>query len=259
MRVMTAAARSATAVSVLLIGLTNAHAQTTFISVNGGRQLASNDFTHDVTFSFAVLPNTFANVTEKVEYPVGSTAAFDVGGGMYVTRNMGVGATFTLVKQTKQASLSSEIPDFGFGPIQRTGMTEFNRSERGVHIQLMGIVPVHERLTLSFFGGPSFVAVTQDVMAQVGFGSFVVPRQELDDTGWGFNVGGDVAWFFTSNIGIGGGVRFTRATVDFANLLRETASPSGNAGNPPFLAGDHRVESDAGGAQLTAGMRLRFP
>lgn len=43
MRVMTAAARSATAVSVL---------------------------------------------TERVEYPVGNTAAFDVGGGVYVTRNM---------------------------------------------------------------------------------------------------------------------------------------------------------------------------
>jgi hypothetical protein len=259
MRVMTAAARSATAVSVLLIGLTNAQAQTAFISVNGGRQLASNDFTHDVTFSFAVLPNTFANVTEKVEYPVGNTAAFDVAGGVYATRNIGVGAAFTLVKQNQQASLTSEIPDFGVGPIHRMGMTAFDRSEKGIHVQLMGMVPVHERLTLCFFGGPSFAAVTQDVIAQVGFGSFVVPRQELDDTAWGFNVGGDVAWFFTNNIGIGGAVRFTRATVEFPNLLRETASPSGNAGNPPFLEGQRRVESDAGGTQLMVGMRFRFP
>jgi outer membrane protein with beta-barrel domain len=259
MRVMTAAVRSATTVSALLIGLTNAHAQTAFMSVNGGGQLASNDFTHEVTFSFAVLPNRFANLTDKAEYPVGNTAAFDVAGGVYVTRNIGVGAAFTLVKQNEQASLTSEIPDFGVGPIHRTGMTAFDRSERGIHIQLMGIVPVHDRLTLCFFGGPSFVAVTQDVIAQVGFGSFVVPRQELDDTAWGFNVGGDVAWFFTNNIGIGGGVRLTRATVEFPNLLRETASPSGNAGNPPFLEGERRVESDAGGAQLTVGMRFRFP
>ena len=265
MRSMIAVTRSTTVVFALLIGLTDAHAQTAFISVNGGGQLASNDFTHEVTFSFVVLPDRTVNVTDKANYPVRNHAAFDVGGGVYLTRNIAVGATFSLVKQTDEASFSEEIPDFGFGPLQRTGIAAFDRSERGIHFQLMGIAPVRERLTLSVFGGPSFVVVTQDVFAKCGlaeaFGQRCqgVVRQELDDTAWGFNVGADIAYFVTNNIGIGGGVRFARATAKFENLLRETVSPGGTVGTPPFLAGERLVKSDAGGAQLIVGMRLRFP
>ena len=65
---------------------------------------------------------------------------------------------------------------------------------------------------------------------------------------WGFNVGAEVAFFFSDNVGIGGGIRFTRATVAFENFI-----------NTKSTGETVLVDSDAGGAQVTAGVRLRFP
>ena len=66
-----------------------------------------------------------------------------------------------------------------------------------------------------------------------------VDSRRISGTATGFNVGADVRWMFTRNIGVGGLVRFTRAKVDLEIDSRT-------------------VQVDAGGAQVGAGLRLAF-
>ena len=71
--------------------------------------------------------------------------------------------------------------------------------------------------------------------------------RKLRDSAWGANAGVDVSYFFTDLFGVGFNGRFTRATVKFENLISTSLM------NAPV-----QVDSDAGGAQVSAGFRLRF-
>ncbi len=94
------------------------------------------------------------------------------------------------------------------------------------------------------FGGPSFFTVKQSVVTAVQrneaypfdeatFSGATVATEEESTNG--FNIGADVAWYFTKNVGVGGIVRFSSATAAFS-------------------VGD----VDAGGALVGGGLRLRF-
>ena len=94
------------------------------------------------------------------------------------------------------------------------------------------------------FGGPSFFTVKQSVVTAVqrteaypfdeATFSGATVATEVESTN-GFNIGADVAWYFTKNVGVGGIVRFSSATAAFS-------------------VGD----VDAGGALVGGGLRLRF-
>jgi hypothetical protein len=43
--------------------------------------------------------------------------------------------------------------------------------------------------------------------------------KEVSGSAVGFHVGGDSAWFFTRNVGVGGTVRFNRGTIAIAEPL----------------------------------------
>ena len=99
-------------------------------------------------------------------------------------------------------------------------------------------------MTVVAFGGPSFFTVKQSVVTAVQrteaypydeatFSGATVETEEESTNG--FNVGADVAYYFTKNIGVGGIVRFSSATAAFS-------------------LGD----VDAGGALVGGGVRLRF-
>jgi hypothetical protein len=106
------------------------------------------------------------------------------------------------------------------------------------------LVPISPKLLLMIFGGPSQFTVRQTVVTAVGFSesfpydeaqftSATVSTEEESKTG--FNVGADVAYYFTRNLGVGGIVRFARASVTFSS-----------------------GEVDAGGVIVGGGVRLRF-
>jgi hypothetical protein len=59
----------------------------------------------------------------------------------------------------------------------------------------------------------------------------------------GYHVGGDVRYFFTTHVGVGGVVRFTAADVELTGTLFKPA-------------GTTTVK--AGGLQAGGGLRLRF-
>ena len=67
------------------------------------------------------------------------------------------------------------------------------------------------------------------------------PAQRVNGTATGFNVGADVGKRFARHAGIGGGVRFSRATISLAVPNSTTT-----------------VSVKAGGVAIAAGLRLYF-
>src|SRR6185295_12014494 len=100
------------------------------------------------------------------------------------------------------------------------------------------------------YGGPSLFTVRQTLVTDVTYSeSFpfdtatftgAQTTESTSKTEVGFHIGGDVAWKFTRNVGIGGMVRFARAEATL------------NATNNSL------VTVDIGGLQFGGGIRLAF-
>jgi hypothetical protein len=99
-------------------------------------------------------------------------------------------------------------------------------------------------------GGPTFFNVSQDLVSDVivtdtypydtaAFSSATVSKVSVGKTG--FNVGGDVAYKFSKNVGVGGLIRYSKASVNF-----------------PLAGAASGVTTDVGGLQAGGGIRFYF-
>ena len=216
-----------------------------FISVNGLYQFTSNDFDDS-----APLRVNAENGRLETDYDVGGGLAFDVSGGVVLWRNLAVGVGLTRVSTSTLTTIDAQVPHpFFFNqPRSVTGEFEGDRSELAVHIQAKWIAPVSNKLFVTVFGGPSFFQVEQSIVDSVEytesypFDTATFSRaivNEQSESKMGFNVGGDVAYFISNQVGVGGIVQYSGATV-------EMALPAGTA------------DVKAGGLQIGGGLRLRF-
>lgn len=238
-------------VFVLAAGVASAAAQTlserVFLSVNGGYQVSSDDFTDQVAFRRNAEDSRF-----EADYEVQSGPAFDVSGGVALWRRLAVAVGVTRFTRSTPTTFSAEVPHPFFFDTPRAVSGEIGglrREELGVHVQARGILPVGERWQVMVFGGPSFFQVEQDLVRDFSIDESY-PYDEATFTGGtsgaakksaaGLNGGADVAFFFTRQVGIGFGVQYAGASVDL---------PSADGGT---------VELEAGGLQAGAGLRLRF-
>lgn len=244
------------AVAIVLVSPVLAHAQQSWLAVNGGGQVASNSFAH-------VVDVPLFRTSLRAHYPVRHGGVFDVGTGFFFpwsiglgSVRVGLGASFTLASVGHDATLQAEIrsalvPD---GPLRFEGVEPLARSEKGGHIHVAGSLPVGERTSVSIYAGPSYLSVDHDVVSDIDIplvGTGAISRSsalEVHGNAWGFNAGADVAFFLTDRLGVGFGVRVTGATVRIENLLLRNAA-----------AQRSRVASRAGGVQMLGGVRLRLP
>ena len=216
-----------------------------FISVNGLFQVTSNDFDDSETIRVNAENGRF-----DTDYEVGGGFAFDVSGGVVVWRNLAVGGGLTRFSTSTPTTINAQIPHPFFFNQPRTVAGEFegDRSELAVHIQAKWLVPVNDKFVVAIFGGPSFFQVEQTIVTDVDysesypFDTATFTRAITDDqseSAMGFHVGGDFAYYFSNQVGVGGVVQYSGATV-------EMAVPSGTA------------DVKAGGLQVGGGLRLRF-
>jgi len=217
-----------------------------FVHVNGGFQAASTDFTETITFR-----SNGEDASATTAHAVDGSFLFDVSGGVFVSENLAVGAAVSRSSKDSDAAVSARLPHPFFFNNDRLvdGTQPASRTETAVHIQAQWFVPINDQIEVGVFGGPSFFSVEQGFVRGVAFtdafpfesATFVsAPTALQSESAVGFNAGADVMVFLTPNMGIGGLVRFSRASVDFA-------------------AGDGGTQSlDAGGVQVGGGLRLRF-
>ena len=216
-----------------------------FVSISGGVQQAASDISDH--FSFSKNQETEAI---DVKYPMKPWTLFDVGGSFRVWKGLAFGAAFSRTSGNGDADVTASVPHpFFFNqPRSVTGEFDGDRKETAVHVQVKWLVPVSNKMLVTIFGGPSFFKVEQDIVNDfeysesypfdtATFTRAVAANQS--ESAIGVNVGGDVAYYFSPNVGVGGMAQYSGATV-------EMTLPSGT--------GDVK----AGGFQVGGGIRLRF-
>ncbi|HVQ14271.1 MAG TPA: outer membrane beta-barrel protein [Vicinamibacterales bacterium] len=208
-------------------------------------QVNSNDFDDTAT-----IRRNAENGRLDTAYAVGGGPAFDISGSYLVWKQLAVGVGLTLFSTSTTTTINAQVPHPFFFNQPRTVTGEFDgdRSETAVHIQAKWLIPVNPRMLVTIFGGPSFFSVKQDIVSDFEFSESYpydtatftrAIAASQSESAVGVNIGGDVAYFFTPNVGVGGTAQYSGATV-------EMTVPSGTA------------DVKAGGLQVGGGLRLRF-
>lgn len=197
----------------------------------------------------------------EVDYRNPTGASFDFGGGFLLTPRVGLGVSFSGTAHKDTAGLRARIPhpfiSNAFGTDDADTDRKLERVEGAVHVQAVHVLPLRsDRVRVRVFGGPTFFRVQQDLVSDIRYEQvFLVfnpanqititnyETRRVEETGWGYHVGGDVSLFFTRVIGVGGFARFSHGsvTIDDADLLS-----------------DDPIKLKAGGLQAGGGLRLKF-
>lgn len=170
-----------------------------------------------------------------------------------------IGVGFNFGRQTSQdiAGLGISIPHPVFSNRSAVDGTttdkDLERVERAVHLQGMLVLADSPTFRIRAFGGPTSFHVRQDTVSDIAYlqvftllGGNAVEITDYDTekslaSAWGFNVGADATYFVAPQIGVGGFVRFSRATVNLSDLDGNIISPI-----------------EVGGTQVGVGLRVRF-
>jgi hypothetical protein len=216
------------------------------IGVNGGVQTGATRLTDHFEFETNV-----ETATVDVKYPARAAVLIDGSVAVRLWKQLGAGVAVSETTRSGSADVDARIPHPLLFQQPRTvsgSQSGVSDAQTGIHLQLSYAVPVTRRLTITLAGGPSYVHVSQDVVSDVKYSesypydvaTFTSATTKPTTAGAvGFNAGADVRWMFARSFGIGGMVRFTRATVDLGS-------------------GDRALSVDAGGVQVGAGVRVAF-
>ena len=211
------------------------------VSVNASYLAATRTFDDTRTFDLYAEQGSFTT-----DYDIEARVGLDAGGFVRVWQGLAVGGAFTTYKDDGDLLIEGSIPHplLFNQPRAIEGTAPGTREETAFHLQVAYIVPVNEKLQVVVFGGPSFFTVKQSVVTTVQWNE-AYPFDEATFTGatveteeeqkTGFNVGADVGYYFSKNVGVGGIIRFSQTKVTFS-----------------------LGEVDAGGAMVGGGLRLRF-
>lgn len=218
-----------------------------FVVVNGAYQLAANDFSDG-----AARRENAEDGRLDTSYVVKAGPVFDIAGGAIVWRQVGVGVGVSRFSTSTPASIKGTVPHpFFFNRVRSVSgdVQGLMREELAIHVQARGVFQAGPRLQVMVFGGPSFFKVKQGVVTDFAI-SESYPYDDAtfraatttngDASKIGFNAGGDVAFFFARQIGVG-------ATVQFAGTTM--ALPA---------AGGATQDVKVGGGKAGGGLRLRF-
>jgi len=218
------------------------------ISVDGAYQLGGDDFGETVSFF-----ENAENGSFSTDYDVKSGPALNVSVGANIWRNLGVGIGVTRYSKSTPIALSASVPHpFFFNRARSVSgdITGLDREELAVHVQARATFLPTARIQAIVFGGPSFFTVKQgivndfEITETYPYDTAAFSRglsTDVEESKIGFNVGADVGYFFTRQVGIGGSVQWAGTTID--------APASGGTGT---------FEMKAGGLQTGVGVRFRF-
>lgn len=182
----------------------------------------------------------------------------NIGAGFNFHPRVGLGFHFLAVKYDMPVGLAVSIPHPIFANRFATDAdvtsSQLERTDRSLDILATFTAPTPDAIRVRVFGGPTYFRVRQNMVSLIRYtqvfnllGANVVDITTFDDedvegSAWGFNVGADVAYFFSRHVGVGGVVRFNQGTVDI------DSEP---------LTGDS-AELKAGHTLVGGGLRLRF-
>jgi hypothetical protein len=218
-----------------------------WVSVNVGVQVPADEITDRFEFQRFV-----ETATVDVDYDAEPGVFFDGGVGVLLWKRLGAAVGFSRFTHDGSAQIEAHIPhpffDNRLREISGTAET-VTRNETGIHMQATVTAEAGDKFIVIVSGGPSYLRVDQDLVTGVQY-SESFPFDEATFTAadltrtngsaLGFNAGADLLWMAGRQWGIGGMVRYSRATVDLDTDDGRT------------------ISTKAGGVQVGAGIRLRF-
>ena len=227
---------------------------TGFLHINGGVQAADRAVTR--TFEESLYGET-AMLEATMTSPSGTVV--DAWAGVRVWRDVGIGLGATVVNGSGTIGLEGSVPSPLFVGRPREASFELaglKHQQVGVHLPLVYMVPVSERVHVAVSAGPSWFRLRYDSLA-VRVGAEALPYDAVpltaqptaatESTAIGYNAALDVTYLLTRWFGAGLYLRYTGATVD-------VALPGGLRADGPGAT----ASVGLGGVQAGAGFRFRF-
>jgi len=206
------------------------------------------------------LYNEAASWTFRYEVP--GTNGIDIAGGAFFTPTIGIGIAVSHGASEAPPVITATLPHPRYYNASATGTltgaTPSKRTETAVHMQVVFRPKMsNPRLQVRLFGGPSYFSASQQLVTnfrynQIWLGSaqqVAITGYDQSDKGgsaWGFNVGGDVAYFFSKTIGVGGMARYAAGSADFPNTAQD------------IVASGQTQSIKLGGVAFGFGLRVRF-
>ncbi len=218
-----------------------------FVNINGSVQTDDRTVTHSLT---ETLYGETATYEAMMTSPGGTV--LDAWAGVRLWGDVGVALGATVLNARGTTAIAGSVPSPLFRNRHRAESIErpgLNHQQVGVHLPLVYMLPVSERVHVAVSAGPSWFRLRHDALAGVTIGNETPPYTmvELTDfattveegNGFGYNAALDVTYLLTRYFGVGLFLRYTGGSVEM-----------------PFPGGDQSVE--VGGVQAGAGLRLRF-
>jgi hypothetical protein len=218
-----------------------------FVNAGGGLQLASGGFDETHTEQIAVEDSTW-----DARYARKNGPLVDVGGGVRLWKGLFAAVSYSWHDQSEPVTVSAKVPHpFFFNQprtVEGTSSPLANR-EQAIHVSGTYVVPAGKRFEISVSAGPSFFIAEREFVTEVQYteeypfdtATFTgIASKTAKKKAMGANVGFDVTWLLTRQVGLGVLVRASQGSLNFT-------TPAGGA-----------VKVDAGGVQTVAGLRFRF-
>lgn len=209
-----------------------------YVTVNVGAQVGGHDFLDTTTFSLYG-----QNAVVESAQGISGGAFFDIGAAYRVWgRNILAGVSYSRTSSDSDVAIAASIPD----PVVTNNPRSVTATQSGadhvenaIHLDLIWMMPVADKLDVGFFAGPTIFSVKQDTVVTLNVTEPVptvtAPLESVTKTTVGINAGVDVQYMLSPRWGVGGLARYTWGSADFD--------------------GDGLT---LGGLQLGAGVRVRF-
>lgn len=209
-----------------------------FVSVNAGGQAGSHELRDSVTF-----PLYGQNAVVETAQGISGGAFFDFGAAYRVWgNNVLAGVSYSRTSSDSDVAIAASIPDpvVTNSPRSVTAtQSDANHAENAIHLNLIWMMPVANKMDVGFFAGPTIFIVQQDTVTTLTVTEPVptisAPLDSVSKTTVGLNLGVDLQYMVTPKWGVGGLARYSWGSADFD--------------------GDSLT---LGGFQLGGGVRFRF-
>ena len=217
------------------------------ISANVGALTGAGKFTESDT----LVSNGGETETITVDHAAQTALGFNVGAAVRFGAQFWVGVQYAMADIKPSASITALIPHPILFNAPRTvegSVDGVAHSEQNVHVDVMYALPVRA-VDVKVMAGPTWFSLKQDFVSAVSINETYpfdtatfagATTKRLSNSALGFNAGIDISHALSSQIGIGGLIRYSRADVKF---------------HDPNTS-QHTVK--AGGVEVAAGARVRF-
>lgn len=217
---------------------------TSFLNIDGVRRRGRDDLTQTVTVFSSLLAE---DSTIKTNYGDTTGWSFDFMGGGAVWHSLGVGFGVGYHQRDRSAAVDALLPHpFFFDTFRAASFTTepLRARETAFHIPAVFIPPAFGPIKVLVFAGPSVFRLSQTVVTDVTLNEQSpydtvtisgVITEERKGTFLGYHAGADVSVFFNRSVGVGGGVRYSRASVK--EFEEDAATTTGITGGVSAVGG----------------------